>query len=47
MVLNIEPGNYNGLLALEDSSDILVFSGQTLEDSTADDFRLTIEDLKW
>jgi dTDP-4-dehydrorhamnose 3,5-epimerase len=46
-VLNIKPGNYNGFLALEDSSELLVFSDKTLEDSKEDDFRLTLEDLKW
>ncbi len=46
-VLNIEPGNYNGFLALEESSELLVFSDQTLEKSKGDDFRLTPEDLKW
>ena len=46
-VLNIEPGNYNGFLALEESSELLVFSNQTLEASKEDDFRLTLEDLKW
>jgi dTDP-4-dehydrorhamnose 3,5-epimerase-like enzyme len=46
-VLNIEPGNYNGFLALEESSELLVFSDQTLKESKEDDFRLTLEDLKW
>jgi dTDP-4-dehydrorhamnose 3,5-epimerase-like enzyme len=46
-VLKIEPGNYNGFLALEDSSELLVFSDQTLEVSKDDDFRLTLDDLKW
>lgn len=46
-VLNIEPGNYNGFLALEDSSQLIVYSDQTLEESKEDDFRLTLEDLKW
>ena len=46
-VLNIEHGNYNGFLALEESSELLVFSDQTLEESKEDDFRLTLEDLKW
>jgi dTDP-4-dehydrorhamnose 3,5-epimerase-like enzyme len=46
-VLNIEPGNYNGFLALEESSQLLVFSNQTLEASKEDDFRLSLEDLKW
>ena len=46
-VLNIEPGNYNGFLALEESSELLVFSNQTLEVSKEDDFRLTLEDFKW
>ena len=46
-VLNIKPGNYNGFLALEDSSQLIVFSDQTLEESKEDDFRLTLEDLKW
>ena len=46
-VLNIEHGNYNGFLALEESSELLVFSDQTFEESKEDDFRLTLEDLKW
>lgn len=46
-ILNIEPGNYNGFLALEDSSELLVLSDQTLEVSKDDDFRLTLDDLKW
>lgn len=46
-LLNIEPGNYNGFLALEESSEVLVFSDQTIEESKEDDFRLTLQDLKW
>jgi dTDP-4-dehydrorhamnose 3,5-epimerase-like enzyme len=46
-VLNIEPGNYNGFLALEELSELLVFSNQTFEASKEDDFRLTLKDLKW
>jgi dTDP-4-dehydrorhamnose 3,5-epimerase-like enzyme len=46
-VVQIEPGHYNGFEALEDSSELLVFSDQTLDDSKEDDFRLTLEDLKW
>ena len=46
-VLNIEPGNYNGFLALEHSSELIVFSDQKLEESKEDDFRLTLVDLKW
>lgn len=46
-VLNIEPENYNGFLALEESSQLLVFSNQTLEASKDDDFRVTLEDLSW
>ena len=44
--LNIEPGNYNGFLALEEASELLVFSDQTLEETKEDDFRLTLEDLE-
>ena len=46
-VLNIEPGNYNGFLALEESSELLVFADQTLQESKEGYFRLTLEDLKW
>ena len=46
-VLNIETGNYNGFLALEDSRQLIVYSDQTLVESKEDDFRLTLEDLKW
>ncbi len=45
LVLNIEPGSYNGFIALNDSSELSVFSDQTLEKSKDDDFRLTLEDL--
>jgi dTDP-4-dehydrorhamnose 3,5-epimerase-like enzyme len=46
-VIQIEPGHYNGFELLEDSCELLVFSDQTLDDSKGDDFRLTLEDLKW
>jgi dTDP-4-dehydrorhamnose 3,5-epimerase len=46
-VIQIEPGYYNGFVALNESSELLVFSDQTLENSKDDDFRLTLEDLSW
>lgn len=46
-VIQIEPGHYNGFVALNESSELLVFSDQTLENSKDDDFRLTLEDLSW
>ena len=46
-VIQVEPGYYNGFVALEESSEFLIFSDQTLENSKGDDFRLTLEDLSW
>ena len=46
-VIQIEPGHYNGFVAQEESSELLVFSDQTLEGSKGDDFRLNLEDLSW
>jgi dTDP-4-dehydrorhamnose 3,5-epimerase-like enzyme len=46
-VFQIELGHYNGFEDLEDSSELLVFSDQTLDDSKGDDYRLTLEDFKW
>jgi dTDP-4-dehydrorhamnose 3,5-epimerase len=46
-VIQIEPGHYNGFVALNESSELLVFSDQTLENSKDDDFRLTLKDLSW
>jgi dTDP-4-dehydrorhamnose 3,5-epimerase len=46
-VIQIKPGNYNGFMALNESSELLVLSDQTVENSKNDDFRLTLEDLSW
>jgi len=46
-VFHIEPGYYIGFMPLEESSELLVFSDQTIEGPKCDDFRLTQEDLKW
>lgn len=46
-VIQIEPGHFNGFVALNEQSELLVFSDQTLENSKDDDFRLTLEDLDW
>jgi hypothetical protein len=46
-VIQIEPGHYNGFVALNVSSELLVFSDETLENSLGDEFRLTLEDLSW
>ena len=46
-VIQIGRGLYNGFVALNESSELLVFSDQTLENSKDDDFRLTLKDLSW
>lgn len=46
-VIQSEPGHYNGFVALNESSELLVFSDQTLENSKDDDFRFNLQDLSW
>lgn len=46
-VLSIPPGYYNGFRALEEDSLLVVYSDASLEESSADDFRLSIETLPW
>lgn len=46
-VLEISGGHYNGLEALEEGSVLIVFSDVDLDSSKADDFRESIENLKW
>jgi dTDP-4-dehydrorhamnose 3,5-epimerase-like enzyme len=46
-VLEIPEGYYNGFEALEAGSVLMVFSDVDLDSSKADDFRATLENLKW
>jgi dTDP-4-dehydrorhamnose 3,5-epimerase-like enzyme len=46
-VLEILGGYYNGFEALEEGSVLMVFSDFNLEESKKDDFRETLENIKW
>ena len=46
-VLEIPGGNYNGFVALEKGSVLMVFSDFKLEESKEDDFRIGLEEMKW
>jgi hypothetical protein len=46
-VLEIGGGYYNGFEALEEGSVLMVFSDFNLEQSKNDDYRETIENIKW
>jgi len=46
-VLEITPGLYNGFEALEERSALMVYSDFDLDSSKQDDFRETLENIKW
>ena len=46
-VLEIKPGLYNGFEALEERSALMVYSDFDLDSSKQDDFRETLENIKW
>jgi len=46
-VLEIGGGYYNGFEALEEGSVLMVFSDFNLEQSKIDDYRETVENIKW
>jgi dTDP-4-dehydrorhamnose 3,5-epimerase len=46
-ILKIDAGNYNGFKALEDDSRLMVFSDKYITESSNDDYRLSINYLKW
>ena len=46
-VLKITSGLYNGFEALEEGSALMVYSDFDLESSKQDDFRETLENIKW
>jgi len=46
-VLEIGGGYFNGFEALEEGSVLMVFSDFSLEESKKDDYRETIENIKW
>lgn len=46
-VLEISGGHYNGFEALETGSVMIVFSDVNLDSSKHDDFRESLENLKW
>jgi dTDP-4-dehydrorhamnose 3,5-epimerase-like enzyme len=46
-ILEIGGGYYNGFQALEEGSVLLVFSNFSLDESKNDDFRETLENIKW
>ncbi len=46
-VLEIGGGYYNGFEALEEGSVLMVFSDFNLEQSKKDDYRETVENIKW
>ena len=46
-VLEIPGGYYNGFEALESGSVLMVFSDVDLDSSKADDFRVSLDNLKW
>lgn len=46
-VLEIPGGHYNGFVALEEGSVLVVFSDFDLEASKRDDFRESLEKLNW
>ena len=47
MVLEIPGGHYNGFEALQEGSVLMVFSDFGLEESMGDDFRESLESIKW
>jgi len=46
-VLEIPGGHYNGFEALEEGSVLMVFSDFGLEESKGDDFRESLDKIKW
>jgi len=46
-VLEIPGGHYNGFEALEEGSVLMVFSDFGLEESKRDDFRESLDKIKW
>lgn len=46
-VLKITPGLYNGFVALEEGSSLIVFSDSDLESSQEDDFRESLDNIEW
>jgi dTDP-4-dehydrorhamnose 3,5-epimerase-like enzyme len=46
-VLMVPGGNYNGFEALEEGSVLMVFSNFNIEESKADDFRESLDNIKW
>lgn len=46
-VLEIPGGFYNGFEALTENSTLLVFSNATVEQSKADDYRKSLEQISW
>jgi len=46
-VLEISGGHYNGFEALEEGSVLMVFSDFGLEESKGDDFRESLDKIKW
>ena len=46
-VLEIPGGHYNGFEALEEGSVLMVFSDFGLEESKRDDFRVSLDKIKW
>lgn len=47
IVLEISGGHYNGFEALEEGSVLMVFSDVGLEESKRDDFRESLDKIKW
>jgi dTDP-4-dehydrorhamnose 3,5-epimerase len=47
IVLEIPGGYYNGFVAMQEGSVLLVFSNLNLEASKGDDFRESLEKMKW
>jgi dTDP-4-dehydrorhamnose 3,5-epimerase len=47
IILEINGGHYNGFEALEDGSVLMVFSNFDIEETKKDDFRESIDNIKW
>lgn len=47
IVLEISKGHYNGFEVLEEGSVLMVFSDLGLKESQGDDFRESLEKMKW
>ena len=46
-VIHIASGNYNGFEALAEGSKMLVFSDNTIDEASSDDFRMSLDELAW